>query len=325
MDSDILALLNSISMNKMFYFLAVFAFVACGGGSSSDGPEPTPTPTPDPTPTVGNVNKNDASQNAYLARLEMPKTKSGSTVITHATANFGVTYSVEWDSSIRAQRWTCYDLNKKNVATNGNTRKSLWPDGDPWAYDPDVAKSDQQATYSELSKSYYPGSTTAYYEKGHICPSMDRLNSKDANEQTYYMTNILPMVANFNGKLWQKMETQVNTWGKALADGDTIFVCKGGTIDKADQILGKTIGNHVVPKYFFIALYAKTSTGQKMLGFWAEHLNEDKSGDALKGYVVSIDELEQKTGIDFFCNLSDTLEEQLESKKAADIISAWGL
>jgi hypothetical protein len=151
------------------------------------------------------------------------------------------------------------------------------------------------------------------------------LEVKDANEQTYYMTNILPMVANFNGKLWQKMETQVNTWGKALADGDTIFVCKGGTIDKADQILGKTIGNHVVPKYFFMALYAKTSTGQRMLGFWAEHLNEDHSNDALKGYVVSIDELEQKTGIDFFCNVADTLEEQLESKSAADIISAWGL
>ena len=35
--------------------------------------------------------------------------------------------------------------------------------------------------------------------------------------------------------------------------------------------------------------------------------------------------LEEKTGIDFFCNLSDTIEEQLESKTAADIISAWGL
>ena len=62
-----------------------------------------------------------------------------------------------------------------------------------------------------------------------------------------------------------------------------------------------------------------------MLGFWVEHLNEDHSSDALTGYVVSIDELEQKTGIDFFCNLSDTIEEQLESKTAADIISAWGL
>jgi len=62
-----------------------------------------------------------------------------------------------------------------------------------------------------------------------------------------------------------------------------------------------------------------------MFGFWAEHLDEDRSSDALSGYVVSIDELEQKTGIDFFCNLPDDVEEQLESTKAADIIKAWGL
>ncbi|MBQ6917510.1 MAG: DNA/RNA non-specific endonuclease, partial [Prevotella sp.] len=278
-------------MKKFFYFFAVAALVACGGGS--DSPEPQPKPTPTPTPAVGNANKNDASSNAYLARLEMPKTKDGSKVITHTTDDYGVTFSLEWDSKIRAQRWTCYDLNKRNAAKNGNTRKSLWPDGDPWDVDPDVPKSEQQATYSELSKSYYPGSND-YYEKGHVCPSNDRLYTKAANKQTFYMTNILPMVGKFNGKLWQKMELQVNSWAQKLGDGDTIFVCKGGTIDKADQILGKTIGNHVVPKYFFMALYAKTSTGQKMLGFRAEHLNEDKSGDALKGYVVSIDELEQK-------------------------------
>ena len=50
---------------------------------------------------------------------------------------------------------------------------------------------------------------------------------------------------------------------------------------------------------------------------------EDKSSDALTGYIVSIDELEEKTGIDFFCNLPDDKEESLESTKAADIISAW--
>lgn len=310
-------------MKKLYYLFVVVALVACGGGGS-DTPEPQPKPTPTPTPTVGNANKNDASSNAYLARLEMPKTKDGSKVITHTTADYGVTFSLEWDSKIRAQRWTCYDLNKRNAAKNGNTRKSLWPEGDPWEVDPNVPKSEQQATYSELSKSFYPGSND-YYEKGHICPSNDRLYTKEANRQTFYMTNILPMVQKFNSGIWQKMEIQLNDWAQKLGNGDTIFVCKGGTIDKEDQILGKTIGNHVVPKYFFMALYAKTSTGQKMLGFWAEHLNEDKSGDALKGYVVSIDELEQKTGIDFFCNLSDTLEEQLESKTAADIIYAWGL
>lgn len=310
-------------MKKLFYFFAVAALVACGGGGS-DSPEPQPKPTPTPTPAVGNANKNDASSNAYLARLEMPKTKDGSKVITHTTDDYGVTFSLEWDSKIRAQRWTCYDLNKRNAAKNGNTRKTLWPEGDPWDVDPDVPKSEQQATYSELSKSYYPGSND-YYEKGHVCPSNDRLYTKEANKQTFYMTNILPMVQKFNSGIWQKMEIQLNDWAQKLGNGDTIFVCKGGTIDKEDQILGKTINNHVVPKYFFMALYAKTSTGQKMLGFWVQHLNEDKKGDALKGYVVNIDELEQKTGIDFFCNLDDSAEEQLESKKTDEIISAWGL
>ena len=310
-------------MKKLFYVLSVITLVSCGG-DDNDTPEPTPTP-PTPTPTVGNVNKNDAFSNAFLARLEMPKTRSDSKVITHSTTNFGVTYSFEWDSNIRAQRWTCYDLNKKNVATNGNTRKKLWPDGDPWNYDPDVAKSEQQAPTNELSKSFFPGSATTYYEKGHLCPSMDRLNCKDANEQTYFMTNILPMVANFNGKLWNRMEKQVNNWGLKLADGDTIFVCKGGTIDQQDQILGKTINNHVVPRYFFMALYSKTSSGNKMLAFWAEHLNEDHSADALGDYVISVDELEKRTGIDFFCNLADTLEEQLESNSVDNIKKEWGL
>ena len=304
--------------------------VSCGGGGGNDDIDPKPTPTPTPTPTVTNNNKNDASSNAYLARLEMPKIKSGCKTVTHVTKDYGVTFSIEWDSSKKAQRWTCYDLTKRTVATNGNTRKSLWPDGDPWGYDPDVPMEEQQATYSELSKSYYPGTTDAYYEKGHICPSADRLYNKDANEQTFFMTNIMPMVKNFNGGLWQKMESQVNTWAKKLGDQDTLFIVKGGTIDKDDQILSKTIaydghGPHIVPKYYFMALYAKTSSGQRMLGFWAEHLNEDRSSDKLSGYVVCIDDLEQKTGIDFFCNLPDELEEQMESKKSEDIIKDWGL
>ena len=301
-------------MKQLFYLFSLALLTSCGGG----GDEPTPTPT------VVNANKNDASTNAYLARLEMPKTKSGSKVVTHSTEKYGVTFSLEWDSKLQATRWVCWEMDASNKMETYSR-----PDEDPWAYDPKVAENEQQATYSELSKSYYPGSTD-YYQKGHICASQDRIYDKEANTQTFYMTNIMPMVGNFNGKLWSKMEKQVRTWGKSLGANDTLFIVKGGTIDKEELILDRTKeynghGPHIVPKYYFMALYAKTSSGQRMLGFWAEHLNEDKSGDALKSYVVSIDELEEKTGIDFFCNLSDTIEEQLESKTAADIISAWGL
>lgn len=315
-------------MKQFFFLFSLVLLTSCGGGSGSD--EPTPPPTP--TPTVTNANKNDASANAYLARLEMPKTKSGSKVVTHSTEKYGVTFSLEWDSKLQATRWVCWEMDASNKMETYSR-----PDEDPWAYDPNVEESEQQATYSELSNSFFPGydpsihkASDFLYQKGHICASQDRIYDKDANTQTFYMTNIYPMVGNFNGKLWSKMEKQVRTWGKNLGANDTLFIVKGGTIDKEELILDRTKeykghGPHIVPKYFFMALYAKTSSGQRMLGFWAEHLNEDKSGDALKNYVVSIDELEEKTGIDFFCNLSDTIEEQLESKTAADIISAWGL
>ncbi|MDY4499614.1 MAG: hypothetical protein SPE04_08590 [Prevotella sp.] len=40
----------------------------------------------------------------------------------------------------------------------------------------------------------------------------------------------------------------------------------------------------------------------------------DRSGDDLKKYVVSIDRLEELTGIDFFCNLPDDIENKVEAQ-----------
>lgn len=306
-------------MKRLFFLIPLFVLASCGGGDSSDDPKPTDKPTTQPD--AQNTNKNDASQNEYLARLEMPHTKSGSTVVTHTVDGFGVNYSFEWDSNLRAQRWTCYTLTKQNMASNGNSRKSLWGGEDPWQYDPDIANAQQQSLTNELSKSYYP-LTKDYYEKGHVCPSADRLYSKEVNRQTFYMTNILPMVHNFNGGIWNMMEARTRNWANTA---DELYVCKGGTIDKADQILDKTIGNHIVPKYFFTALLFKKGDTYKALGFWVEHLNENHENDPLGNYVVNIDDLESKTGIDFFCNLPDDIETKVEGATVDEIKSAWGL
>ena len=67
-----------------------------------------------------------------------------------------------------------------------------------------------------------------------------------------------------------------------------------------------------VPKYFFVAVLKKEynqKTKQysySAFGYWFLHENKafDKS-DLLGNYVVNIKTLEDKTGIDFFCNLPD--------------------
>ncbi len=42
-------------------------------------------------------------------------------------------------------------------------------------------------------------------------------------------------------------------------------------------------------------------------------------------YVISIKELEAKTGIDFFCNLPDNIERDVESKTPEQMILTWNI
>ena len=124
----------------------------------------------------------------------------------------------------------------------------------------------------------------------------------------------------FNAKVWANMEAKVRNWAKQnnYTFCDTMYVCKGGTIDNKSQIM-KTLSNGlIVPKYYYMAILIskKQSNGTMKydaMAFWIEHKESSDNGTALAKYVITIDELESKTGIDFFCNLPDDIERQVES------------
>lgn len=165
--------------------------------------------------------------------------------------------------------------------------------------------------------------TAVGYDRGHICPSADRVNSKEANEQTFYLSNIQPQINGFNTGVWLSMENQLrNTWNTSKYR-DILYVCKGVTIDNASQIAGYTTSKLIVPKYFFAAVLAVKDGQYKAIGLWFEHkTNKDTK---LSNYVVSIDELEKLTGIDFFCNLPDKIENTVEAASKTTMLSDWGL
>lgn len=297
----------------------ILAFSSCGDDDPIVIPKNTPSIADD---TSANANKNTTGPVEAQTNYEFPRLKGGtSDVIIHKTEDYGITYSLEWDHNRKAQRWSCWEMNGSNKQEK-YSRKGLWGDDDPWAYDPLVPQNEQQATYNELSNSYWPNSEHIHnniYQKGHVCASQDRIYDKEANRQTFYMTNILPMVGNFNSKIWAKLEKQVRTWGNK--SNTTLYICKGGTIDDAN-ILDYTIGGHIVPKYFFMAILSNSANGLSAIGFLLEHLNEDRSYDPLSKYACTVDELEKFTGIDFFCNLPDNTENKIE---ATLTLSDWNL
>lgn len=68
------------------------------------------------------------------------------------------------------------------------------------------------------------------------------------------------------------------------------------------------------------------SYGYSAFGYWFKHENKsfDSQNDKLGNYVVNIKTLEEQTGIDFFCNLPDDIEKQVEEMDVQAIKNIWG-
>ena len=304
-------------MNELRYLLYALcftlAFAACGG--SDDAYDDSD----DDTTTVvsNNVNANDTSDDIALGRLEFPHVKGGtSKVIVHRTTGDTqydadeVNYAVEWDCDKKSQRWSCYQLHK---GYTGNYSRVV----SGYLNDPNLDDDEY------WDQDYFYGSG---YDHGHICPNADRKYSETANMQTFYLTNMQPQYNKFNGYsgsdegLWLRMEEKIRTWVPS-SRSDTLYVCKGGTIDSEDDILEYIDDKLIVPRYFFMAALLEVDGSYSAIGFFCEQKNQYATDEDLADYAMSIDDLEERTGIDFFCNLPDDVENTVEATKLTKV---WG-
>ena len=311
-----------MALRNIFFMLITALIMACGGSDDGAGGG-TEGNTNEENANINttvdeatNVNKNAAL--GYAQRLEVPKLHNGENdmLVIHTT-EYGVNYIVEWDCKKRTQRWTAYEMEMGGCyypkTWNRNNWKSTEWHGDPFQVDPDIP-----AEYRTNPNQVYDNQY--YMSRGHMCPSADRLRSKEVNEQTYYMSNIVPQASALNEGIWLDMENKLRSW---VNNKTTVYVVKGSTMDKSDDIMGYNIYGLPIPKYFYMAFILKNSLGYYGLAFWTEHhTNKNHAGENLYNYAITIDELEKKTGIDFFCNLPDDVENQAESRI---VYSTWGL
>ena len=243
--------------------------------------------------------------------VELPALRNGANdmFVTHSTTFNGkkvTTFSMEYDKSKKHSRWIAFRFDSQTKLTNVSRSD------EPFDADPSIPQEylRVQADFGRQG-----------YDRGHLCASADRLYSSEANEQTFYYSNMSPQRNKFNVGIWRDLEAKVQTWGRSCTASDTLYVVKGGTIDKEDQI-AKYINDDrskPVPKYYYMALLFKKSDSFKAIAFWMEHADVPKSQN-LADYAISIDELEEKTGIDFFPNLNDKLENVVEATYS---IKAW--
>ncbi len=255
--------------------------------------------------------------NLFTRRLEVPALKSGNIFIQHST-KYGndsiMNYCIEYDTTKFHSRWVAFRF-------DGITRQKKVSRKD-YDISPQYPRDPKLPSEYALEDALYGSG----YNHGHLCASADRLFSREGNDQTFYMTNMSPQQSNFNSSYWAEFEQYVQGKGRDKNFSDTLYVCKGGTIDE-DKIIKRVADNRiVVPKYYFMALLKVKNGAYSAIAFYMEHKNYGRGYSPtyaeMAEHSMSIDELESFTGIDFFHNLPDAIENSVESFHST---SAWGL
>jgi endonuclease G len=144
------------------------------------------------------------------------------------------------------------------------------------------------------------------YDRGHLCAAADMKISKSAYDETFYMSNIAPQKHDFNDGDWRRLEEKTRYWAQKYHG---LYVVTGGVLQNGL----KTIGSEqvTVPNYFYKILFCKSKGNYKMVGFLMPHQNKN---EPLYQYVVSVDTIEKITGINFFPQLEDAVEDKLEQE-----------
>lgn len=194
-------------------------------------------------------------------------------------------YSFSYSEKFEQSEWVAYEL----TATDFSNRDFKRP---YFVQDPKVKT--QSADWRNYKKSGY--------DKGHLCPAADRKSSYQAYTETFFTSNVSPQLHAFNDGVWNRLEQKTRYWAKKYGG---LYVVTGGVLKGNLKTIGKE--KVAVPNYFYKILMTKDA--KKMIGFLVPHKESDFP---LYKFVVSVDELEKMTGIDFFPKLPDEKENQME-------------
>ena len=268
------------------------------------------TGTETPAIDINNKNANTGQMGKYATRIEIPAIESGDIFLSHTTTVNGkenITYSIAHNAKRKHCRWTAFTFDPSNRGINW--KRDNW-DNTEWGGDPFQPCPDMPENYMMNDREIWNSGGNERFVRGHIVASYDRVYSQDANEQTFYYSNISPMYNRFNTGAWSDCEGLVQGWGRNSGFCDTLYVVKGGTIREGEY---RTVGIcPTVPNYYFMALLCLKNNSYKTIGLLFKHEN-----GVSRTEICTIDFLERFTGIDFFCNIPDNVENTIERQYSA--------
>ena len=197
-------------------------------------------------------------------------------------------YALGYIEKHEQSAWVQYVLTAEEVSRRTAKREGC--------FRPDPAIPTGSATPQDYARSGY--------DRGHLAPAADMSFSVKTMSESFYMSNMSPQAPQFNRGIWNKLEKQV----RHFAAREKRIVVVTGPVLPPDKSITIGVNQVTVPRYYYKAIYDTTPPG-KMIAFVLP--NKDSSAD-LRSFAVTVDHVEELTGLDFFSSVPQPEQERLE-------------
>lgn len=190
------------------------------------------------------------------------------------------------------------------------------------------------AGFKKLTKADY---TNTGFDRGHVCNSKDRTNTRANNDATFLMTNILPQSPDSNQGPWKRLEDFERTLAKS---GNEIYIIAGafgsggsgeiqtrkkGKIVKRTPVSATEIvdGTVTVPKTFWKVMLVIKKGNQDLSRINADTRTiavcmanqQGTRSDDWHASITTIRNVEAATGYNFFSTLPSAIQDVIETRR----------
>lgn len=227
-----------------------------------------------------------ANPGSLNLKLEIPvATKEHDEIILKRMA-----YTASYNNKMKNPNWVAWELTRKETIGKEDRSDKFVPDPD--LPEPRVKSSDY---------------TRTGYDRGHMAPAADMKWSLRAMEESFYMSNICPQHKNLNRGDWNDLEDACRAWAKKYG---MVYIACGPIYDHSKP---KRIGASkvAVPDRFFKVVLIYNRKDPMAFGFIFPNIARSQE---LKKYQVTVDDIENITGFDFFSRLPDHIEDYIEAE-----------
>lgn len=198
-------------------------------------------------------------------------------------------FTVSYNENYELPSWAAWQLTPEQAVATGTFREK-------YSEDPKVT------TGTASNKDY----RDAGFIIGQLVPPEDMFTLQQAVDETFLMSNTVPVKPAFNKYVWEALEKLIREWAK---EGNTLYITTGPVLK--DAPFGTFGPNKVsIPTRYYKAVL--DAHGERAIGFI---IRSNVASGTAKSFAVTVDELEKQTGLDVFPELPDDVEQKVESSK----------